>query len=256
MDQAFYRYLPPPARSTDKSILIVDDDEDLCRTLVDRLRNEGYQVECVSDGAQGLEKISHCSFDLVILDVVLPTLSGLGICMFARRIGVTTPILFLTAKSQIADRIIGLKLGADAYMAKPFDSMELLARIEALLRRPNSWRARTNPDCLQFASITLDLRRAHVIRNGQPVYLSSKEFLLLRYLAERPELIVSREELLRHVWDHKLGTLTRTVDMHVASIRQKLQDDSKDPQIIETIWKLGYRFVSPQIAQAVLNEPI
>jgi two-component system alkaline phosphatase synthesis response regulator PhoP len=207
------------------------------------LRQEGYRVEWASDGAEGIEKITRSSFDLIILDIMLPRVSGLDVCMAARREGIVTPILFVTARSQTVDRIVGLKLGGDDYIAKPFDTMELLARVEALLRWPRSANGQTS-DHLQFESMTLDLRKAQVVRNGEIIHVTSKEFQLLRYLAERPGVTVSRDELLMQVWDHRPGTLTRTVDIHIASLRQKLEDDPRNPTLIETIPHFGYRFVS------------
>jgi two-component system alkaline phosphatase synthesis response regulator PhoP len=231
-------------KAMSKSILVVEDEEHLCITLSDRLRREGYQVEWASDGAEGIEKITHSSFDLIILDIMLPRVSGLDVCMAARREGVVTPILFVTARSQTVDRIIGLKLGGDDYIAKPFDTMELLARVEALLRWPRTGHVAHTPDYLQFESITLDLRKRQVVRNGSIIHVTSKEFQLLRYLAERPGVAISREELLLNVWDHKPGTLTRTVDIHIASLRQKLEEDPRNPQLIETVPHFGYQLVS------------
>jgi len=229
----------------EKRILIVDDAEELCMTLGDRLRLEGYEVEFASDGLTGFEKITTSSFDLIILDIMLPERSGLDLCIAVRREGIATPILFLTARCQTVDRIIGLKLGADDYISKPFDSMELLAHVEALLRWPRTGRVKGGSDHVQFDSFTLDLRKGQIVHNGSVINLTTKEFQLLRYFTEHPGMTISREELLSRVWDHKPGTVTRTVDMHIASLRQKLEHDPKNPQIIETVPHLGYRFTAP-----------
>jgi two-component system alkaline phosphatase synthesis response regulator PhoP len=228
-----------------KRILVVEGEEELGSTLGERLRREGYEVEFASDELAGLDKITTSSFDLIILDVMLPGRSGLDLCVAARSEGVTAPILFLTARSRPIDSVIGLKLGGDDCLSKPFDPMELLARVEALLRWPRNGHAKAGPDHVRFDSFTLDLRRGQIVHNGKVINLTTKEFQLLRYLTEHPSTAVSREELLFSVWGHKPGTLTRTVDMHVASLRQKLEHDPKNPQIIETVPHLGYRFAVP-----------
>ena len=226
----------------EKRILIVEDEEDLIMTLGDRLRREGYEVDVASDGLAGAEKISSSSYDLIILDIMLRGKSGLDLCVEARRDGISTPILFLTAKSHTVDRIIGLKLGADDYLVKPFESLELLARVEALLRFPRNTNGKGGADYVHFDSMTLDLRRAQVSNNGNLINLTTKEFQLLRYFTEHPGVTISRDELLSSVWELKPGTITRTVDMHVASLRHKLECSPKGPQIIETVPHLGYRF--------------
>ena len=228
----------------EKRILIVDDDEELCMTLGDRLRQEGYDVEFASDGLTGFDKIITSSFDLIILDIILPERSGLDVCIAARHEGIATPILFLTARSQMVDRIIGLKVGADDYLSKPFESMELLARVEALLRWPRTGHVKRNRDFVRFDAMTLDLRKGQIVQNGSIVNLTTKEFQLLRYFTEHPGETISREELLSRVWDLKPGTMTRTVDMHIASLRQKLEHDLKNPRMIETVARLGYRFTA------------
>ena len=228
----------------EKRVLIVEDEEALCITLGDRLRREGYEVDIAFNGSIGWEKISSSSFDLIILDIMLPGKSGLDLCMAARRDGIATPILFLTARNQTVDRIVGLKMGGDDYLAKPFDSLELLAHVEALLRFPRTANGKGSPDYVHFDSMTLDLRKAQVVHNGNLINLTTKEFQLLRYFIEHPGVTISREELLSRVWDLKPGTITRTVDMHIASLRHKLESPPKSPQIIETVPHLGYRFTA------------
>jgi len=222
-----------------ESILLIEDEEALRMTLGDRLRSEGYVVDFAGDGELGFEKATSLPFDLVILDIMLPRCNGLDICRGIRAAGLAAPILLLTARGQTIDKVVGLKMGADDYVTKPFDTMELLARIEALLRRSAT---RAGQGILQFASIRLDLRGTTVTRDGKPVYLSAREFHLLRYLAEHAGTTISRAELLREVWGYEVGTFTRTVDVHIASLRQKLEISPKSPVLIRTVPGLGYKF--------------
>ncbi len=224
-------------------ILIVEDEQELCMTLGDRLRSEGYTVDFAFDGKTGFEKIGQAVFDLIILDIMLPMGSGLDLCAHARQSGLTTPVLFLTALSQTIEKVAGFKVGADDYVTKPFDTLELMARVEALLRRsPAREGNKQTGDLYRFGSLVLDARRNRVTYNSQTVPLTSREFQLLRYLAEHSGLTVSREELLEQVWGHIPGTMTRTVDMHIASLRQKLEPHPKKPELILTDPGLGYRF--------------
>jgi len=177
-------------------------------------------------------------FDLIILDVMLPRRNGLDVCRDIRNSGIGVPILLLTARAEPAEKVVGLKLGADDYVTKPFDSMELLARIEALLRRAPM---KTGQGIHQIGSIRIDLRRMKVLREGIPVSLSTREFQLLRYLAERIGTTLTREEILQHVWGYDANTFTRTLDVHVSSLRQKLETDPKRPQLIITVPGMGYR---------------
>jgi two-component system alkaline phosphatase synthesis response regulator PhoP len=228
-----------------ENILIVEDEEALRMTLQDRLRSEGYVVDFAVDGEEGTEKATQLPFDLIILDIMLPRRSGLDVCMDIRRAGLATPILLLTARGQTSEKVVGFKLGADDYVTKPFDTLELMARIEALLRRaPTKTGASIagSTGIHQFGSITLDIRGTQVTRDGQAVYLTAREFQLLRYFVEHQGVTLSRDELLREVWGHEAGTFTRTVDVHVASLRQKLERFPKKPEIILTISGLGYKF--------------
>lgn len=225
-----------------ESILIVEDEVELCMTLGDRLRSEGYFVDFVTDGKAGFEKATTSHFDLIILDIMLPLQSGLDLCVAIRRAGLTTPILLLTARSQTVDKIVGLKLGADDYVTKPFDTLELMTRIEVLLRRNATMPAiSSDRESFHFGSIILDVRRTQVTRLGHPVELTAREFQLLRYLAEHPDVTISRDELLSEVWEHRAKLNTRTVDVHIASLRQKLETDPKKPELIKTIPGIGYR---------------
>jgi two-component system alkaline phosphatase synthesis response regulator PhoP len=222
-----------------ENILLVEDEQALRMTLSDRLQSEGYVVDFSPDGEQGFEKATSLPFDLIILDIMLPRRSGLDVCRDIRLAGLATPILLLTARGQIVDKVAGLKLGADDYVTKPFDTLELMARIEALLRRAPT---RTGQGILHFGSIRVDIRGTQVTREGKPVYLSAREFQLLRYFAEHNGITLSRDEILREVWGYEVGTFTRTVDVHVAGLRQKLEKAPKNPEMIITVPGIGYKF--------------
>lgn len=223
------------------SILLVEDEEALRMTLGDRLSNEGYVIDYATDGDEGFEKATRLPFDLIILDVMLPRRDGMIVCRDVRQSGLITPILMLTARGQTADKIAGLKIGADDYVTKPFSMPELLARVEALLRRaPNRPSGHAAP--YQFGSIRVDLRGTEVTREGKIVNLSAREFQLLRFFVEHPGATVTREELLTQVWGYAPKIFTRTVDVHVAGLRQKLEDEPKQPRFFLTLQGLGYKF--------------
>jgi len=228
-----------------KRILLVEDEPGLVLTLTDRLTSEGYQVESVRDGEKGLERASNEVFDGILLDVMLPRKNGFDVCRDLRQRNITTPILMLTARGQVVDKVVGLKLGADDYLTKPFEMMELLARVEALLRRAATAPAPppASADSYQFDSIKIDYRRAEVERDGEKIELSAKEFQLLRYFIEHREATLSRDELLNEVWGYDAMPTTRTVDVHVAWLRQKLEPNPRHPQYIQTIHGMGYKFV-------------
>jgi len=223
------------------NVLFVEDEEALRMTVGDRLRNEGYEVECAADGDEGFEKATQIPFDLIILDVMLPLKSGLVVCRDIRQAGLITPILMLTARGQTSDKVNGLKIGADDYVTKPFNMRELMARVEALLRRAPS-RPAAQSGVFEFGSIRVDLVGTEATRDGTVVNLSAREFQLLRYFIEHRGATLSREELLKQVWGYSADMYTRTVDVHVASLRQKLEDDPKQPKFILTVQGLGYKF--------------
>lgn len=223
-----------------ESILLVEDEKALRTVLKDRLSAEGYTVDTAEDGVEALDKAVNQPFDLVILDLMLPRRSGLDVCREIRSSGIATPILMLTVRNDTVDKVVGLKLGADDYVTKPFEAAELLARIEVLLRRVPSHPGR---GIFSFGIIRVDARQAEVTRDGRPVYLTAREFQLLRYLMDRSGKSVPRNELLRSVWGYERDTLTRTVDTHVASLRQKLEENPKQPEFILTVSGVGYRFV-------------
>ncbi len=223
-----------------KRLLLVEDEPGLVMTLTDRLSCEGYAVQHSTDGESGLERAASESFDLVLLDVMLPRLNGFDVLRDLRRRGVETPVIMLTARGQVVDKVVGLKLGADDYVTKPFDMSELLARIEAKLRRaPIS----VHPaDGQQFGDVRVDFRRAEVTRGGLPVDMSAREFQLLRYFLEHRGATLTREELLNEVWGYNSMPSTRTVDVHVAWLRQKIEPNPRHPQYILTIHGMGYKF--------------
>jgi two-component system alkaline phosphatase synthesis response regulator PhoP len=222
-------------------ILLVEDEPGLSLTLSDLLANEGYQVEAALDGATGLDLAANGAFDLVVLDLMLPRRNGLDVCRELRRRGKDVAILMLTAKSQLTDRVVGLKLGGDDYLTKPFEPPELLARIEALLRRTQKEKLAPLAS-FEFDNITIDFERNQVTRGGTPVALAAKELELLRFLIERRGQVVSREALLEGVWEYQPGVSSRTIDVHVAWLRQKLEDNPQTPRHIHTVRGVGYRF--------------
>lgn len=224
-------------------ILIVEDEPGLVLTLTDRLTSEGYETSAANDGETGFRRATSEAWDLILLDGMLPKKSGFDVCRDLRAQGLMTPVLMLTARGQVTDRVVGLKLGADDYVVKPFDMTELLARIEARIRRgtPSST-ATEPPPVARFADIEADFRKAVVTKAGIAVELSAKEIQLLRYLHEHAGAVVSRAELLKAVWGYTTTPFTRTVDVHVANLRKKLEDDPSSPALIQTVHGLGYRF--------------
>ena len=223
------------------NVLFVEDEEALRMTVGDRLRNEGYTVEFAANGDEGFEKASHLPFDLIILDVMLPNRSGFVVCKDIREAGLITPILMLTARGQTSDKVNGLKIGADDYVTKPFNMQELVARIEALLRRAPI-RPAAQSGVFDFGSLHVDLVGTEATKDNRTVNLSAREFQLLRYFIERRGATLSRDELLKQVWGYSADMYTRTVDVHIASLRQKLEDDPKQPKLILTVQGLGYKF--------------
>lgn len=232
---------PPPGLAA--RILLVEDEPSLILTLGDRLRSEGYRVETAEDGETGLAAALEGQFDLILLDINLPRKNGLDVCRDLRQQGLDVPVLMLTARGQVVDKVVGLKLGADDYLTKPFDTMELLARIESLLRR-----ARTPigaaTGSFSFGDVSVDFRRLEVRRDGEPVELSSLEWKLLVHLIEHRGTVLSRDTLLDEVWGYDATPQTRTVDVHIASLRQKLEPTPSKPEFIRTVHGRGYRFVA------------
>ena len=222
-------------------ILLVEDEPGLVLTVSDLLMNEGYVVDTAMDGETGLLKATSEPFDLIVLDVMMPKKNGFDVCRDLRQRGYDTAILMLTAKTQVVDRVVGLKLGADDYLNKPFDPTELLARVEALLRRVKK-EGRAQVRTFEFDNVVVDFESGQVSKGGEPVSLASKELQLLRYLVDRRGKVVTREELLQNVWEYQSDVNSRTIDVHVAWLRQKLEDNQQNPQHIHTIRGKGYRF--------------
>jgi len=223
-------------------VLVVEDEAGLRLTLTDRLKSEGYEVETAEDGALGLERATAGTYDVMVLDVMLPRMNGFDVCREMRQRGVTTPILMLTARGQVVDKVVGLKLGADDYLTKPFETIELMARLEALLRRRPSG-AQPGGSTYRFGDVIVDFRRAEVTRGGHPVELSAREFKLLRHFIQHRGATLSRESLLSDVWGYDDMPLTRTVDVHVAGLRQKVEANPRSPEYIVTVHGMGYKFL-------------
>ena len=236
-------------------ILLVEDEEGLVMTLGDRLRAEGYRFDAATDGGAGFAKAKQGGWDLLILDVMLPGKNGYDICRDLRAEGLRGPILMLTARGLVFDRVLGLKLGADDYLCKPFETSELLARIEALLRRPplaggsvaagQDGGDEADPSSrgrIDYEGFSIDFARGLVIRGEVEESLSAQEYKLLAWLSAHPGELFSREKLLQAVWGYGSPVSTRTVDVHVAWLRQKLGDSGPAPRHIVTIRGLGYRF--------------
>jgi len=222
-------------------VLIVEDDAAILRGLKDNLEAESYEVLTAADGLAGYRLIVEENPDLVILDLMLPKLSGYEVCRKARTDGITTPILMLTARGEEADRVLGLDLGADDYVTKPFSVRELLARVRALLRRaypPNDL-----PDELRFDDVVVDFRRYAASKGERKLEMTPKEYGMLQFLASRAGEVVRRDELLNEVWGYNAEVTTRTVDNHVASLRAKIEDEASEPKHLITVHGVGYRFV-------------
>lgn len=222
-------------------ILLIEDEPGLVLTLTDLLTAEGYEVDTAADGPKGLARAASAKYDLIILDVMLPGKNGFEVCREIRRQGSEVAILMLTAKTQVIDRVVGLKLGADDYLTKPFDPAELLARVEARLRRVNK---ETAPGLarFEFGNVRVDFEKAELFRQGTQVSLAGRELQLLRYLIEHRGKVISREELLQNVWEYSPDISTRTVDVHIAWLRQKIEDNPQAPRHIQTVRGSGYRF--------------
>ena len=224
-----------------RHLLLIEDEAVLARTLSDMLRAEGYDIDTREDGARGLEAATDGAYDLILLDVMLPVMDGFEVAEKLRRKGVDTPILMLTARDELKDKVGGLKSGADDYLTKPFAPDELLARIEALLRR-TSRPVEGEIRFYDFGGMRVDFTRNRLIRKDEAVDLPEQEARLLRYFVQHRGEVVSRDTLLKEVWDYQAVPFTRTVDVHVSWLRQKVEDDPKSPRFIVTVHGRGYRF--------------
>ena len=220
-------------------ILLVEDEAAFAVGTIDRLQSEGYEVEWANTGTKGYQTALTQPFDLIVLDVMLPGKNGFDICRDLRSEGVRAPVLMLTARGEVIDRVLGLKLGADDYVQKNCEPMEWMARIEALLRRSRG--SVGNEERAAFGDVNIDFRSHKITRKGKPVVLSPVEFRLLEYLVQRRGTVVSREELLENVWGMKGDTMSRTVDVHVAGLRKKIETDSRYPRFLLTVKGAGYK---------------
>jgi two-component system alkaline phosphatase synthesis response regulator PhoP len=220
-------------------ILIVEDEPGLRQSLVDCLNNRNYEADSIRDGMEALKKATEAHYDLVILDIMLPTMNGLEVCRSLRERHIATPVLMLTARGTLHDKVEGFREGADDYMTKPFEMEELLVRIEAILRRSSL----SGKDSYRLRGIEVDFRNSRIIRSGRMTDLSEREARLLRYFLEHQGEVISRDHLLKAVWGYNFLPFSRTVDVHVAWLRQKLEDDPRQPQLILTVHGKGYKFV-------------
>jgi DNA-binding response OmpR family regulator len=221
-------------------VLVIEDDEAMAVALRDGFAYEGYEVRTASDGVEGLRLASDGQHDLVILDVMLPKMNGLDVCRKIRRNGVTVPIIMLTARGQEIDKVLGLKTGADDYVTKPFSFLELIARVEAVLRRSSAFPG--GLERYRFGDVEIDFQRTEARKNGHALTLSPREFKLMHFLIEHRGEVLPRERLLDAVWGYDEVPLTRTVDMHVAKLRKKIEDRPDHPSWIVTVHRVGYKF--------------
>lgn len=222
-------------------VLVVEDNANLAFGLTRSLESEGYQVEAAEDGIRGLEMARTTNPDLVVLDLMLPGMDGYTILKKLRAEGKDVPVLILTARGEEADKVFGFRLGADDYVTKPFSLSELLARVQAILRRAKSGERRDGEAVEEFGDVSINTLARSVKKGETEVALTPKEFDLLLALVRRRGAVASRLELLKEVWGHQAEVMTRTVDIHIAELRRKLEDDASTPRHILTVWKAGYR---------------
>ncbi len=223
------------------TIGIIEDEPGVRSGLTLNLELEGYKVVAASDGVEGIEVVEKNKPDLIILDVMMPRKDGFEVCRHLRNAGVSTPIILLTAKSQEVDKVLGLELGADDYLAKPFGMKELIARVKALLRRVQ---VTQEVDKVEFSDVIIDFKAYKAEKNKKPLDLSAREYRLLKFLIAKVGNVVTRDQLLDEVWGYNSYPTTRTVDNHIAKLRQKVEANNDDPQHILTVHGVGYKFVA------------
>ncbi len=225
-------------------ILVVDDEQNMRTGLKDNLEFEGYEVETANDGEQGLKKILENNYHLIILDVMMPKKSGFEVCKETRKSGVTTPIILLTAKGEEIDKVLGLELGADDYVTKPFSLRELLARVKAVMRRSDDSNISVNKDSeVKIGRLEINFASYNAAEQNEAVQLSHKEFEILHFLWKKKNSTVSRDDLLTEIWGYDESPTTRTVDNFILKLRQKIEKDPNHPQIIITVHGIGYKLV-------------
>jgi two-component system, OmpR family, alkaline phosphatase synthesis response regulator PhoP len=222
-------------------ILVVEDEQSLRTVIKDRLHAEAYRTDLARDGEEGLRLATGEAYDAIILDIMLPRKNGFDVCRDIRSAGIITPILILTARGELTDKVVGLKLGADDYLTKPFEMLELLARLEALIRRSSTSSKICAPAVYEIGTLQIDTRGTTVTRDGEPIAVTAREFQLLRFLVENRGETLSRDLILKEVWGYSAEAFTRTVDVHVASLRQKIEPDAKHPTLIVTVPGFGYK---------------
>jgi two-component system alkaline phosphatase synthesis response regulator PhoP len=223
-----------------KRILIIEDEESILMALEDNLRLEGYEVACGEDGEQGLSMAKEHNFDLIILDIMLPKMDGFEVCKHLRKDGIVTPILMLTAKGQEIDKVLGLELGADDYVTKPFSPRELLARIKALLRRTEQFQK--GIESFKFGDVEVDFGKYEVKKCGKIVYMTALEFSLLHFLIQNKDKVLDRDAILDEVWGRDVYIQPRTIDKHIGELRKKLEEDPSNPEHILGVRGVGYKF--------------
>lgn len=223
-------------------ILIIEDEPSMVLGLRDSLEYEGYEISAANDGKEGLEKAAREKPDLILLDVMLPVMNGLDVCRALRKQGIDVPVIMLTARSQEIDKVVGLEIGADDYVTKPFSIKELTARIRALLRR--AAKQIVDIETFTFGDVALDFKKYRASKRGGDLELSAREFDILKYLIRHRDQIVTRDQLLDEVWGYDSNPITRTVDNHIVKLRQKIEDDPANPQHIVTVHRVGYRFIA------------
>jgi two-component system, OmpR family, alkaline phosphatase synthesis response regulator PhoP len=223
-----------------KKILIIEDEESVLMALEDDLRIDGYQVSSAKDGLKGFSMAKEQGYDLIILDIMLPEMNGFEVCRQLRQTGITTPILILTAKSQEVDKVLGLELGADDYVTKPFSPRELRARVNALFRRVKQ--TQQGIDQYHFGNVNVDFKKYEAEKEGRPIYLTALEFALLHFLIKHKDQVVSRDSILDKVWGDDVYVYPRTIDTHIANLRKKIEDDPENPKYIIGVRSVGYKF--------------
>lgn len=233
-----------------KKILIIEDESSIAKLLSYNIEQEGYETKTFMDGEEGFKRALDNDFDLILLDLMLPSMDGIEICRQLRREKVDTPIIMLTAKDSEIDKIIGLEIGADDYITKPFSPREVIARMKAIFRRYNKSQESTDEapseNTISVGDIVINPTEFNVTVRGEETFLTPKEFDLLLYLAKRQGRILSREQLLNAIWNYDFAGETRIVDVHISHLREKLEEDTKNPKYVKTARGFGYKFEAPQ----------
>ena len=231
-----------------KRVLLVEDDDDIADLLDLHLSDEGHRVEVVGNGDEGLERALDEEYDLIVLDIMLPGTDGFDICRRLRQEQCPTPILMVTAKTEEVDKVLGLELGADDYITKPFSIREVLARVKALFRRVEVDQEAQQDDTaspIELGGLVVEPEKRKVLVGGEPVDLTSKEFELLLLFAQNPGRAYSRDELLDEVWGYQYSGYSHTVNTHINRLRNKIEPNPSDPRYVKTVWGMGYRFAEP-----------